>query len=94
MADQNKPDGQIAPPGNSQTRKAAKELYPLSNWKYDIFLGTFSVLVDLFFREVHPRGAWRVPRTGPILFIAAPHANQVCICFCRSSMSIWIREVS
>ncbi|KAI1106614.1 glycerol-3-phosphate acyltransferase [Jackrogersella minutella] len=53
-----------------------KELYPMSDWKYDAFLHTFSVLVDLFFREVHPRGAWRVPRTGPILFVAAPHANQ------------------
>ncbi|KAI8958372.1 Sucrase/ferredoxin-like-domain-containing protein [Daldinia sp. FL1419] len=48
----------------------------MSDWKYDAFLHTFSVLVDLFFREVHPRGAWRIPRTGPILFVAAPHANQ------------------
>ncbi|KAI2622012.1 Sucrase/ferredoxin-like-domain-containing protein [Hypomontagnella submonticulosa] len=48
----------------------------MSDWKYDAFLHTFSILVDLFFREVHPRGAWRVPRTGPILFVAAPHANQ------------------
>ncbi|KAI0816148.1 acyltransferase [Xylaria sp. FL0064] len=57
-------------------RKPQKELYPMTPWKYDAFLHTFSVLVDLFFREVHPRGAWRVPRTGPILFVAAPHANQ------------------
>ncbi|KAI0026194.1 Sucrase/ferredoxin-like-domain-containing protein [Xylariomycetidae sp. FL0641] len=48
----------------------------MTPWKYDAFLHTFSILVDLFFREVHPRGAWRVPRTGPILFVAAPHANQ------------------
>ncbi|OTA62425.1 hypothetical protein K449DRAFT_330221 [Hypoxylon sp. EC38] len=48
----------------------------MSDWKYDAFLHTFSILVDLFFREVHPRGAWRIPRTGPILFVAAPHANQ------------------
>lgn len=48
----------------------------MTPWKYDAFLHTFSVLVDLFFREVHPRGAWRVPRSGPILFVAAPHANQ------------------
>ncbi|KAL2197850.1 hypothetical protein P885DRAFT_34217 [Corynascus similis CBS 632.67] len=53
-----------------------KELYPMSNWKYDGFLWTMSVLVDLFFREVHPRGAWKVPRHGPVLFVAAPHANQ------------------
>ncbi|KAK6610876.1 acyltransferase [Botrytis cinerea] len=36
----------------------------------------FSILVDLFFREVHPRGAWKVPRRGPVIFVAAPHANQ------------------
>ncbi|KAK4219921.1 glycerol-3-phosphate O-acyltransferase 1 [Rhypophila decipiens] len=53
-----------------------KEIIPMSNFKYDIFLWSLSILVDLFFREVHPRGAWRVPRTGPILFVAAPHANQ------------------
>jgi glycerol-3-phosphate O-acyltransferase/dihydroxyacetone phosphate acyltransferase len=26
---------------------------------------------------VHPRGAWRVPKKGPIILVAAPHANQV-----------------
>lgn len=34
------------------------------------------VLVDLFFREVHPRGSFRIPKRGPIIFVAAPHANQ------------------
>ncbi|CAK7240359.1 MAG: Glycerol-3-phosphate/dihydroxyacetone phosphate acyltransferase [Sporothrix thermara] len=56
--------------------KPEKELYPMSNWKYDTFLWTMSILVDLFFREVHPRGSWKVPRQGPVLFVAAPHANQ------------------
>lgn len=77
MAEEHKSNGQLAPLGDSKSRQAAKELYPMSDWKYDAFLHTFSVLVDLFFREVHPRGAWRVPRSGPVLFIAAPHANQV-----------------
>ncbi|KAJ4293798.1 Glycerol-3-phosphate/dihydroxyacetone phosphate acyltransferase [Collariella sp. IMI 366227] len=54
----------------------SKELYPMSNWKYDSFLWTMSILVELFFREVHPRGGWKVPRNGPILFVAGPHANQ------------------
>jgi len=49
------------------------------NWKYDVFLWTMSVLVDLFFREVHPRGSWKVPRNGPVLFVVAPHVNQVSI---------------
>ncbi|KAI8635682.1 hypothetical protein F5Y19DRAFT_461258 [Xylariaceae sp. FL1651] len=64
------------PPSSAPKTKHEKELYPMTSWKYDAFLHTFSVLVDLFFREVHPRGAWRVPRSGPILFVAAPHANQ------------------
>ncbi|KAI6088641.1 hypothetical protein F4821DRAFT_233416 [Hypoxylon rubiginosum] len=68
---------EMAPPAKAGKKAhKEKELYPMSDWKYDAFLHTFSVLVDLFFREVHPRGAWRVPRTGPILFVAAPHANQ------------------
>lgn len=55
------------------------ELNPMTNWVYDVFLWTFSILVDLFFREVHPRGSWKIPRRGPIIFVAAPHANQVCV---------------
>ena len=54
-----------------------KELVPMVNWVYDVILWAMSVLVDLFFREVHPRGSWKVPRRGPVIFVAAPHANQV-----------------
>ncbi|KAK5119779.1 hypothetical protein LTR85_007355 [Meristemomyces frigidus] len=43
---------------------------------YDIFLWIFTVITDLFFREIHPRSTWRIPRQGPIIFVAAPHANQ------------------
>ena len=50
------------------------------NWIYDLMLWSFSILVDLFFREVHPRGSWKIPRRGPIIFVAAPHANQVSKC--------------
>jgi len=56
--------------------KHQKELYPMVNWKYDLFLYVIGNLVDTFFREVVPRGSWRVPQTGPVLFVAAPHANQ------------------
>ena len=54
-----------------------EELVPMVNWVYDLILWVMSVLVDLFFREVHPRGSWKVPRRGPVIFVAAPHANQV-----------------
>ncbi|KAK4554696.1 Glycerol-3-phosphate/dihydroxyacetone phosphate acyltransferase [Recurvomyces mirabilis] len=43
---------------------------------YDVFLWVFNIVVDLFFREIHPRSTWRIPKTGPIIFVAAPHANQ------------------
>ncbi|KAJ5544963.1 Phospholipid/glycerol acyltransferase [Penicillium sp. DV-2018c] len=49
---------------------------PLIGWLYDLVLWSFSVLIDLFFREVHPRGSWKIPRRGPIILVAAPHANQ------------------
>jgi hypothetical protein len=52
-------------------------------WLYDLVLWMLSVLIDLFFREVHPRGAWRVPKKGPIILVAAPHANQVWQAFFR-----------
>lgn len=52
---------------------------PLIGWLYDLVLWSFSVLIDLFFREVHPRGSWKIPRRGPIIIVAAPHANQVCL---------------
>ncbi|KAB8254195.1 hypothetical protein BDV32DRAFT_132843 [Aspergillus pseudonomiae] len=56
----------------------AKQPYipPLIGWLYDLVLWLFSVLVDLFFREVHPRGSWKIPRKGPMILVAAPHANQ------------------
>ncbi|PSR84306.1 acyltransferase [Coniella lustricola] len=65
-----------APPQSASSPKPHNELYPMSNWKYDTFLWFMSIFVDLFFREVHPRGSWKVPRHGPVLFVAAPHANQ------------------
>ncbi|KAI9682689.1 MAG: hypothetical protein M1829_006676 [Trizodia sp. TS-e1964] len=52
------------------------DLPPIPSAIYDFILWTFSILVDLFFREVHPRGSWKIPRRGPVIFVAAPHANQ------------------
>ncbi|KAG6009852.1 hypothetical protein E4U21_000954 [Claviceps maximensis] len=60
----------------AESDQEAKELYPMVNWKYDLFLYLMGNLVDLFFREVVPRGSWKVPKSGPVLFVAAPHANQ------------------
>ncbi|KAF2267533.1 CTR1 suppressor protein [Lojkania enalia] len=49
--------------------------YMNKSW-YDGFLWVFSILIDLFFREVHPRGSWKIPQRGPVIFVCAPHANQ------------------
>ncbi|KAH6633333.1 CTR1 suppressor protein [Boeremia exigua] len=48
----------------------------MNKYVYDAFLWTFSILVELFFREVHPRSSWKVPKEGPVIFVCAPHANQ------------------
>ncbi|KAK6385497.1 Glycerol-3-phosphate/dihydroxyacetone phosphate acyltransferase [Exophiala oligosperma] len=57
----------------SKKKRGNEKLIP---WLYDLVLWVMSVLIELFFREVHPRGAWKVPRTGPVILVAAPHANQ------------------
>ncbi|KKY16015.1 putative glycerol-3-phosphate o [Diplodia seriata] len=49
---------------------------PLVPWVYDIGVFIFTLCLDIFFREVYPRNAWRVPARGPVIIIAAPHANQ------------------
>ena len=46
------------------------------NLVYDGFLWIFVIIIELFFREIHPRSTWKVPPTGPLIIVAAPHANQ------------------
>ncbi|CAO2655887.1 Nn.00g046900.m01.CDS01 [Neocucurbitaria sp. VM-36] len=55
---------------------SGKKLAVMNKYVYDAFLWTFSILVELFFREVHPRSSWKVPKEGPVIFVCAPHANQ------------------
>lgn len=50
---------------------------PMNRFVYDLVVWILAIIMDLFFREVHPRSSWRIPRTGPVLFVAAPHSNQV-----------------
>lgn len=52
---------------------ASRRMIP---WLYDLVLWLFTCALDLFFREIYPRGAWRIPERGPVLIVAAPHANQ------------------
>ena len=45
-------------------------------WMYDTILTIFSLALTIFFREIYPRGAYKIPRHGPVIIVAAPHANQ------------------
>jgi 1-acyl-sn-glycerol-3-phosphate acyltransferase len=49
---------------------AQKLSYDIANW-------IFNLMIDIFFREVKTRGAHKIPKEGPVIFVAAPHANQV-----------------
>ncbi|KAI9270869.1 hypothetical protein BY458DRAFT_456174 [Sporodiniella umbellata] len=56
-------------------------------------------MLDIFFREVKPRGAHKIPREGPVIFVAAPHANQfvdpiVLMRECKRRVSFLIAEKS
>lgn len=73
---------EVAAP-KQQKKQHRKELYPMVNWKYDLFLYVMGNVADLFFREVVSRGSWKVPQSGPVLFVAGPHANQVSSSFPR-----------
>jgi glycerol-3-phosphate O-acyltransferase/dihydroxyacetone phosphate acyltransferase len=44
---------------------------------YDCALWLFNIMLDVFFREIRPRGSHKIPTEGPLIFVAAPHANQV-----------------
>ena len=45
---------------------------------YDLFRMFWSLLVvTIFFREVDARNSHSIPKTGPIIFVVAPHHNQV-----------------
>jgi glycerol-3-phosphate O-acyltransferase / dihydroxyacetone phosphate acyltransferase len=66
--------------GHPREERRTKKLTlaPMNNLVYDFLLWAFTIVVDLFFREIHPRSSWKIPRKGPVIFVAAPHANQVC----------------
>lgn len=43
---------------------------------YDVILFLLSRVLGCFFREIRSRGSFKVPTSGPVIFVAAPHANQ------------------
>ena len=71
------PGLQVVEMANEKKDAKGTKLAVMNKYVYDAFLWTFSILVELFFREVHPRSSWKVPKEGPVIFVCAPHANQV-----------------
>jgi hypothetical protein len=75
-------------------KSGKKPIATMNKFMYDAFLWTFSILVELFFREVHPRSSWQVPKEGPVIFVCAPHANQVRRQFALAAMRLLTCESS
>ncbi|KAI8384391.1 uncharacterized protein BYT42DRAFT_562373 [Radiomyces spectabilis] len=47
-----------------------------TSFTYDLAQWIFNILISLFFREVRPRGAYKIPKQGPVIFVVGPHASQ------------------
>ncbi|CAG8480920.1 10138_t:CDS:2 [Dentiscutata heterogama] len=43
---------------------------------YDIVLLFFELVLNAFFREVKTQGSHKIPKEGPVIIVAAPHANM------------------
>ena len=48
-----------------------------SDLVYEAALLFWKTVTNIFFREIRPRGAFNIPRDGPVIFAGAPHHNQV-----------------
>ncbi|KAH9951353.1 glycerol-3-phosphate O-acyltransferase [Amylocystis lapponica] len=47
-----------------------------SEMAYNIFAAFWWKVLNVFFREIRVRGAFNIPRDGPVIFVGAPHHNQ------------------
>ncbi|KAM3578530.1 hypothetical protein VKS41_008916 [Umbelopsis sp. WA50703] len=70
-----------------------------NNFFYDLALWIFNIMLDIFFKEIRPRGSHRIPQEGPVIFVVAPHVNQfvdplIVMRECRRRMSFLIAEKS
>ncbi|KAF8902154.1 glycerol-3-phosphate O-acyltransferase [Mucidula mucida] len=50
--------------------------YDLANLPFDGAMLFWRIVLTIFFREIRPRGAYNIPRSGPVIFVGAPHHNQ------------------
>lgn len=47
------------------------------HYGYDAVMLLFRFITSIFFREIRSRGAFNIPLDGPVIFVGAPHGNQV-----------------
>jgi 1-acyl-sn-glycerol-3-phosphate acyltransferase len=64
-------------PAMANPQDAANAFPEGSKLVYECVLFFWKVVCNIFFREVRPRGAYNIPRTGPVILVVAPHSNQV-----------------
>ena len=57
--------------------KIIKKKGIMGNLSYDMTKVLVDLMMNLFFREISVQGSHLVPKEGPIIFVVAPHANQV-----------------
>ncbi|KAN0133745.1 hypothetical protein V8E53_008469 [Lactarius tabidus] len=60
----------------SEKPSTLMERFYASSLSYKTFLLVWATAIHTFFREIRPRGAFNIPRDGPVIFVAAPHHNQ------------------
>lgn len=46
-------------------------------WQYDLIAYFYFTLLRLFYREVGAWGIEELPRNGAVIFLGAPHSNDV-----------------
>ena len=71
---------------------STKALAQSSTLGYDLALLLFRGITKVFFREVRPRGSFNIPHDGPVIFVGAPHSNQVRIISLTSKDVLLIRR--
>ncbi|CAO1629513.1 unnamed protein product [Parajaminaea phylloscopi] len=57
-------------------RVLARQRVMATNVAFDLALLFWRLIINVFFRSIQPRGAWRIPTEGPVIFVGAPHHNQ------------------
>lgn len=57
---------------------------------YDLLVVMWRTVINIFFREIRSRGAWKVPKDGEgaVIFVVGPHHNQVSFALCFGFQSV------